>query len=202
MIRTSYRKHYKGGKHRSTGTIQYVIVKQLFEIIPANNARGQSRQWDRLAGQSAASWRCQVCYSSAKHEDSTPGIVNLVGRLPGQAVELSTWSEGDYVAGMIERQLLNLLLPSSAEGTTWKLLAWVPARGVAKWHSVDRHCTWFRSSVEAKLCEFEWSFRSRWRWIIKRETNSAYRRVVLRVVCVFTGISNFRYMVGLFDCLQ
>jgi len=24
----------------------------------------------------------------------------------------------------------------------------------------------------------------------------------LRVACVFTGISNFRYMVGLFDCLQ
>ena len=27
-------------------------------------------------------------------------------------------------------------------------------------------------------------------------------RVVLRVACAFTGISNFRYMVGLFDCLQ
>jgi len=27
-------------------------------------------------------------------------------------------------------------------------------------------------------------------------------RAVLRVACVFTGISNFRYMVGLFDCLQ
>jgi len=37
---------------------------------------------------------------------------------------------------------------------------------------------------------------------MKRETNSAYRRVVLRVACVFTGISNFRYIVGLFDCLQ
>ena len=35
-----------------------------------------------------------------------------------------------------------------------------------------------------------------------RETNSAYRRVVLQVACVFTGINNFRYMVGLFDCLQ
>ena len=30
----------------------------------------------------------------------------------------------------------------------------------------------------------------------------AYRRVVLRVACVFTGIRNFRYMVGIFDCLQ
>jgi len=29
-------------------------------------------------------------------------------------------------------------------------------------------------------------FRSRWRWIIKRETNSDYRRVVLRVACVFS----------------
>ena len=26
--------------------------------------------------------------------------------------------------------------------------------------------------------------------------------VVLRVACVFTGISNFWYMVGLFDCLE
>jgi len=29
-------------------------------------------------------------------------------------------------------------------------LAWVAARGVAKWHSVDRRCTWF-SSVQTKL---------------------------------------------------
>jgi len=26
--------------------------------------------------------------------------------------------------------------------------------------------------------------------------------LLLRVACVFTGISNFRYMVGLFHCLQ
>jgi len=26
-------------------------------------------------------------------------------------------------------------------------LASLPARGVAKWHSVDRRCTWFRSSL-------------------------------------------------------
>jgi len=36
--------------------------------------------------------------------------------------------------------------------------------------------------------------------IIKRKTKSAYRRVVLRVACMFTGISEFRCM--LFDCLQ
>ena len=36
--------------------------------------------------------------------------------------------------------------------------------------------------------------------LIKRETNLVYRRVVLRVACVFTGISNFRYIVGPFDC--
>ena len=48
--------------------------------------------------------------------------------------------------------------------------------------------------------EFEWSFRSRWHWIIKRETNSAYSRVVLRVACVFAGMSKFHCM--LFDCLQ
>jgi len=50
------------------------------------------------------------------------------------------------------------------------------------------------------ICEFEWSFRSRWRRIIKGKMNSAYRILVLRVACVFTGISKFRWM--LFHCLQ
>ena len=69
-------------------------------------------------------------------------------------------------------------------------LAWLPARGVAKWHSVDRRCTWYgcvgcsEVAYRRNICEFEWSFRSRWRPIIKRQTNSAYRRVVLRVACV------------------
>jgi len=87
-------------------------------------------------------------------------------------------------------------------------LASLPALGVAKWHSVGRRRTWYgcvgcsEVAYRRYICEFEWSFRSGWRWIIKRKTNSAYRRVVLRVACVFTGISNFRYMVGLFDCLQ
>ena len=39
-------------------------------------------------------------------------------------------------------------------------LAWVRARGVAKWHSVDRRFTWFRTYIQ-NICEFEWSFRSR-----------------------------------------
>jgi len=39
------------------------------------------------------------------------------------------------------------LLPSWAEVPHGSRLAWVPARGVAKWHSVDRRYTWFRSSV-------------------------------------------------------
>ena len=38
--------------------------------------------------------------------------------------------------------------------------------------------------------------------LLSAKQNSAYRRVILRLACVFTGISNFRYMVGLFDCLQ
>jgi len=38
--------------------------------------------------------------------------------------------------------------------------------------------------------------------LLSAKKNSAYRRVVLRVVSVFTGISSFRYMIGLLDCLQ
>jgi len=55
------------------------------------------------------------------------------------------------------------LLPSSAEGT----LASLPARGVAKWHSVDRRCTWYgcvgcsEVAYRRNICEFEWRFRSR-----------------------------------------
>jgi len=99
-------------------------------------------------------------------------------------------------------------LPSSAEAT-WQpasLTASTWRRKMAQcWHAL--HVVWlcrlFRSSLWMKyICEVEWSFRSRWRWIIKRETNLAHGRVVvvLRVACVFTSISNFRYMVGLFDC--
>jgi len=32
-------------------------------------------------------------------------------------------------------------------------------------------------AYRGNICEFECSFRSRWRWIIKRETNSAYRTI-------------------------
>jgi len=59
-------------------------------------------------------------------------------------------------------------------------LAWLPAHGVAKWHSVERHCMWYGCvgcSVVAyrwNIWEFEWSFRSRWCWIIKRETGELF----------------------------
>ena len=45
-------------------------------------------------------------------------------------------------------------------------------------------------------------FTSRWRWIIKRETNSAYMQESCFASGVRVGISNFRHMVGLFECLQ
>jgi len=52
------------------------------------------------------------------------------------------------------------------------------------WTSVARGL-----EVAYRRCEYECSVRSRRRWIIKRETNSAYRRVVLRVACVSLSVT-------------